>query len=202
MGCLALLQKVRFFVTTAATTSNSNTRTGLAQAAVQDAEAVSLFPAEMFETGSTFPVSPSGVASRLASLVLSRPPPAVSEASPHAVSVLARIANDDALTPKALDLPIPEGEHDRAIERVVRLAGSKIAKYASEWTVGTTKDAFEAKFEEIVWMNTVIYAVGGWAGRALGEDEKHAFNGDFFLSVLIVRLWTRITDFCSVACIS
>lgn len=187
-GCPVSLLKVRLITASVMAIVDLNMRIGLAQAAVQDAEAVSLFPAEIFEAGGTFPASPSGVASRLASLVLSRSSPAVPEAGPHALSVLARIATDDALTPKALNLPIPEGEHDRAIERVVRLAGSKIAKYASEWTVGTTKDEFETKFEEIVWMNTVIYAVGGWAGRKQGEDEKFAFNGDFFLSVLISRL--------------
>lgn len=115
----------------------------------------------------------------MASLVLSSKPPQESSGL-HALAVLTKIANDPELSPKALQLPIPEGEKDTAIERVVRLAGSKIVKYASEWTVNTS---IEAKLEEVVWANSVVYAVGGWAGRTQGEDDKHEFNGDFFLYV-------------------
>ena len=122
-----------------------------------------------------------GITSRLASLVLSPKPSQAEGAGPHALSILGSIAKDPAFTPKALNLPIPDGEKDTAIERTVRLAGAKLVEYASQWTVGSTLEEIEAKFEEVAWMNSVIYAVGGWAGRKVSEDDKGEFNADFFL---------------------
>ena len=34
-------------------------------------------------------------------------------------------------------------------------------KYIKEWVVPADRKAIEAKFEEVMWMNTLVYAVGG-----------------------------------------
>ena len=80
-----------------------------------------------------------------------------------------------------MQLPVPEGEHESAVERVVRLGGEKLVGLTKAWKVRPTLQDLEAKVAEVVWANAVIYGVGGWAGRRMGEDEKAEFNGDFFL---------------------
>ena len=78
---------------------------------------------------------------------------------------------------------MPPDADENSVDRVVRLGGTKLVEYLTDWikTVSEGPEALRQKFEEVVWMNTVVYAVGGWAGRELGEDEKKEFNGDFFL---------------------
>lgn len=65
--------------------------------------------------------------------------------------------------------------------------GAKLVGYILEWTktVSAEPEVLKRKFEEVVWMNTVVYAVGGWAGRDEGDDEHKKFNGDFFAYVLL-----------------
>lgn len=46
-------------------------------------------------------------------------------------------------------------------------------------TVVPERAVIRRKFEELVWMNVIIYAVGGWAGREHMKGEKAAFNADF-----------------------
>lgn len=100
----------------------------------------------------------------------------------HALSILARIANDDAFSQSTLkfseDIFPKDGP---AIERLIRLAGPRLMEYVNEWTVAADKKAIEVKFVELVWMNTVMYAVGGWAGRKQSLHKKGDFNADFFL---------------------
>lgn len=85
-----------------------------------------------------------------------------------------------------IGLPVPGDEHEKAVDRVVRVSGEKLLKLAEEWTSSLVADSvtpqlLSEKFEEIVWMNTVIYAVGGLAGRKQSHDDKKVFNSDFFL---------------------
>ncbi|THG97402.1 hypothetical protein EW026_g4588 [Hermanssonia centrifuga] len=156
---------------------------GIAQAAGQEGDAIALFPAELFES----PQSVSSMTSRLASFALSAKPSKPTSESPHALTILGKIHNDISMAPDVIGLVAYEGignplEH---VERVVDSVGDKIKKYASEWTVSPTKEDLEAKLEEVIWMNTVIYAIGGYAGREQGHDEKKKFNGDFFLMHLV-----------------
>ncbi len=121
--------------------------------------------------------------SRLASFALSAKPSKPTSESPHALTILGKIHNDISMAPDVIGLVAYEGignplEH---VERVVDSVGDKIKKYASEWTVSPTAEDLEAKLEEGIWMNTVIYSIGGYAGREQGHDEKKKFNGDFFL---------------------
>lgn len=139
---------------------------GLAQAAAHPTELVSLYAPELFEVPeSPKPQNSSGV---------------------HALSILARIAKDDAFSQSTLqfseDLFPKDGP---AIERLIRLAGPRLMEYVNEWTVAADNKAIEAKFVELVWMNTLMYAVGGWAGRKQSLHQKEDFNADFFLSVPI-----------------
>ena len=151
---------------------------GIAQATGQGVEAASVFDSSLFETGLV-----SSITSQLASFVLTKPASHV-----HALAVLGQIAKDPDFAPSAIGLPVPHDEHESSVDRVVRVAGEKLLKLTKNWVAGLHPDAatltpqlLSKRFEEIVWMNTVIYAVGGWAGRKQGEDEKQAFNGDFFL---------------------
>ena len=163
---------------------------------MQGAEALSLFPDSLFEPKSTSGMSPpaspgGGLTSRFATLTsFIMPPKAPQEPAqvsfttpPHALSILFRVANDPYFSHKALKLPVPEGEHESALERTVRLGGEKLVSLAKVWTVKPDVQDLEAKLEEVVWVNTVIYGVGGWGGRRMGEDEKGEFNADFFLCV-------------------
>ena len=92
------------------------------------------------------------------------------------------MAKDPSFTPSKLSLPVPSGEKENSIDRVVRLGGSRLVEYLHEWFAGVSadRDVLKEKFEEIVWMNTLVYVVGGWAGRKEGGDEAKEFNGDFF----------------------
>lgn len=99
----------------------------------------------------------------------------------HALTVLARIAKDPELAVKVLGLA--GGNPAVAVEKVVEVATEKIAAHADAWmqTVLPQRTVIRRKFEELIWMNAVIYGVGGWAGRAQGKDTKGAFAADFFL---------------------
>ena len=138
-----------------------------------------MFPPSLFETGPL-----SSLTSQLPSLVITHIPLGSPRVS--AFSVLGWIAKDPAFSPKAIGVPVPEGESELTVDRVVRVAGEKLLKLAERWCASLTSEAgspelLSARFEEVAWMNTVIYAVGGWAGRNQGEDPKGAFNSDFFL---------------------
>lgn len=151
---------------------------GIAQTAIHAVEAEDLFSAEMFDVNTP---DSDGVASRLASLALTSQSQNQSSTGPHALTVLAKVANDPALSPSAIGIR-PSGPGGW-FEQYIKLAGPKIAEYASQWTVVATEQELAAKFEEIIWSNTIIYTVGGWAGRKLGGDVKGAFDADFFLLV-------------------
>ncbi|KAI0072623.1 hypothetical protein K474DRAFT_361298 [Panus rudis PR-1116 ss-1] len=156
---------------------------GLAEAAVQKAAPPALFPPSLFEFSAA--TSPS-LLSRVASLAVSSASASQAKAtSPHALAILARITTDDSFSPSALGLPVPDNEDETALARVARLRGDKLLELFNEWTVEPTQDDLVKKFEEVVWMNVLVYAVGGYAGRNQGKDEKKEFNGDFFLMHLI-----------------
>ncbi|GJE93600.1 questin oxidase family protein [Phanerochaete sordida] len=156
---------------------------GIAEAAVQASEADALFTPELFG------VLPAGTfASRFVSFIdRSSVPPSSPAGAVHALAVLAKIAKDPAFEPRNVGLPVPPDADEKSVDRVVRLGGTKLVGYLQSWfgTVAQDAPTLRAKFEEIAWMNTTIYAVGGWAGRELGEDEKKEFNGDFFLMHLV-----------------
>jgi hypothetical protein len=84
---------------------------------------------------------------------------------------MARMLKDPSMKIKK---PNPE---DKFIDDINKTHGDRILKYAEQWTLDTSNaDDMERKIEELVWMNTLIYGVGGYR-KATG------FKADFFLYV-------------------
>ncbi len=99
----------------------------------------------------------------------------------HAFTILARVLADDKFAPAAVGLPVPEGESQ--FGRVNGAQGDALAQLAAQWAAelqgpGATADAIAKKIEELAWMNTLIYGVGGWTGRENSPTKE--FNADFF----------------------
>jgi hypothetical protein len=129
---------------------------GLAQTAVQDTGLSQVIPPSWFNEPE------SGLVSRFSSAV------GFTDKSPtpdiHAFTILARVLADPALT------PLQSSEFEFYKETVVN-HGDDIVKYVNQWTLDGDLDK---KVEELLWLNVLIYAVGG-------SEEKGTFNPDFFL---------------------
>lgn len=161
LDCLAWLLKVGESCQRFSTIYLTGT-TGLAQTAVHPVDAEVVFTPKFFDTRTVTSGTPA--------------------ADIHALTVLSRVAKDEDFVSHRLGLPLPLEKTLESFDIVVGHADKKILKYAEEWnrTVVPDRDVLKRKYEELVWMNTVIYGVGGWAGRAQGEDKRGKFNGDFF----------------------
>lgn len=139
-----------------------------------------MFTPEFFGTSST-----PGLVSRLGSLAVSATSAFSSNAlSPdvHALSILAHVAKEPAFEAQNVGFPLPHEQLQNSANLVVDHAGPKLLEYIEQWTktVIPERDVLRRKFEEVVWMNTIIYGVGGWGGRKQGEDKQERFNADFF----------------------
>lgn len=145
---------------------------GIAEAAVHRIEAETLFTPEWFGWSDS---TVSSITSSLSSLVVSDGP--VKDV--YALTILGRLSKDPAFRPSVLGIPSQEGS---SLERVVEQGGAKLVSYITEWTKTASLDpeVLKRKFEEVAWMNTVVYAVGGWAGRDQSGDEYKRFSADFF----------------------
>ncbi|EKM48588.1 uncharacterized protein PHACADRAFT_266276 [Phanerochaete carnosa HHB-10118-sp] len=142
---------------------------GLAKCAVQSLDIEDVFAPEFFDVGSV-----DALASRLSSKAPS--------ADVHALTILSRIEKDTDFAPD--NFTFPDRRNLGSVYGVIlSQADGKLSKYCDEWskTVIPDRDVLKRKFEELVWMNTVVYGVGGWEGRALGEDSKGKFNADILL---------------------
>lgn len=139
------------------------------------ADPIQIFPDSLFPDTSF-----AALTAQLDSLVLSvtgNPVPNV-----HALEILERISKDSFYTPKALGLPPPPGVLSMWSDQIIAAGDGSLMKYVNEWAAELshpTPETLRTKFEEIVWMNTVIYGVGGWAGRRQSADEHEHFNADF-----------------------
>jgi hypothetical protein len=89
----------------------------------------------------------------------------------HVFTIMARMLKDPSMKIKK---PNPA---DNFMAEINKTHGDRILKYAEEWTLDTSdpKDV-ERKTEELIWMNTLIYGVGGW-------HKANGFKADFFLCV-------------------
>lgn len=94
---------------------------------------------------------------------------------------MSKIVQDPEFKPSVIGIPAPGGKGESSVDRVARVCEGKLVKFLEEWGATPDHESLEKKYQELVWMNVLIYAVGGWAGRNIGEDEKKEFNGDFFL---------------------
>jgi len=154
---------------------------GLAEACVQGPSAGNLFSPSLFETASSSIVpSISGVISQVASLTLFSEDKS-KKSSPHALAILARVAQDPDFKPSAIGIPAGDDEDESTVDRIARVRADKLNKILEEWAVVADHGDLQKKLEEVVWMNVLVYAVAGWGGRSQGEDEKKKFNADFFL---------------------
>ncbi|OCH85389.1 hypothetical protein OBBRIDRAFT_838993 [Obba rivulosa] len=160
---------------------------GLAQAAVHKAEVATFVPDALFQKAPTIPyvdsahASVSHITSLFPSLVLGKPPGKAgadqSTDGVHALTVVARILNDPVFAPESIGLPVPLFD---TLDLVARARGDLLASYAEEWTVdATSAEAIESKIEELIWVNVVLYGIGGWTGRK--SSDTGAFNADFLL---------------------
>lgn len=132
-----------------------------------------LLPASLFEPASLMPQ-----VSRL--LLSSAQGSGDTTTTPHAFSILGRILSDPAFTPAAIGLPLEEGvyaEFDLIVDKV----GDKLRAFSDEWVVEPTKESLEERTIEVIWMNTLIYTLSGYATRESGDDEKKKFRADFYL---------------------
>jgi len=154
---------------------------GLAEACVQSPQPPSLIPNAMFDPPAS--ATSSSFLARVASLTVSSSTKPEA-ASPHALTILARLAQDSELKPSALGLP-PKSEQENPFNIVVDKCGAKLLAVLDEWTVGTSIEELTKKMEELWWMNTVLYTVGGWWGRNQSDDEHKEFNADFPLMHLV-----------------
>lgn len=100
---------------------------------------------------------------------------------PHALEILARVANDPAFAPGAVG--ILESESGQILwERILESVGPKLFALVSEWSVnGEDKVEVYQKIAEVVWMNVVICGVAGWGGRHTSGLSDKKFTADFFL---------------------
>ena len=156
---------------------------GLAMACVQEDDMADMFPQSVFPwndersaNGLTHSVV-EGISVQLSSVGFNETYAA--ESGPHALEILARIANDASFTPKVLGIDDCKLGELR-MEQVLNKIGPKLFKLVSEWTVdGADQGEVYRKIEELIWMNVVIYGVAGWGGRHT-SPSKH-FNAEFFL---------------------
>lgn len=123
------------------------------------------------------------IASHLSALVLDVAPATTpSSASKtngvHAFDIVARMLKDDRLKRKPSKQPMMQFT-DTLTEH-----GSTISSYAEQWTVDLNRPGeVEHKMEEVVWLSSLAYGVGGLV--------PSGFRSDFFLCV------TSLSSACS-----
>lgn len=106
----------------------------------------------------------------------------------HTFTLLARMLSNPALAPGAA-CPIPPvlarfeaADGGFPLDSVLRNRGALIKKYASLWDVnGEDEEEVKEKIEELAWVVSLIYGVGGWRWSE-GRDGKAGgeFVADFF----------------------
>jgi hypothetical protein len=104
-------------------------------------------------------LSPGGI-----SASVDKRPPGV-----HLFTIMAQMLKDPNMKIKK--------PADGSITSISQSHGKRILEYAELWTLDTSdaKDV-EHKIEELIWMNTLIYGIGGWS-------KTGGFKADFFLYV-------------------
>ncbi|KIJ64277.1 hypothetical protein HYDPIDRAFT_167993 [Hydnomerulius pinastri MD-312] len=148
---------------------------GLALAAVHETCEKAFFPRSFFAAGTTTPVDEA--ASLLSSLVLNAKPLAAPKVSKtggvHAFDVMARMLKDDQFKPKeVIDFV---GQYNVTLAK----HAAEIRRYAEQWTVDLTNpNEIERKMEELLWVSSVLYAVGGF-------NETKGYTADFFLMHMV-----------------
>lgn len=105
----------------------------------------------------------------------SRQSPAAKSKGTHSFTLVARMLEDPALAPGVACAGAARGEgpYFETLENT----GALIQKYGAEWCVdGTDAESVREKVEELSWLITLLYGVGG-----LQPDK--AFHADFYTYV-------------------
>ena len=101
-------------------------------------------------------------------------------AGAHAFTIIARILADGKFSPASLGLT--QEQLESKFDLVNKQVGQNLSDLAAEWAAELEENAtltvIQKKIEELVWMNAIIYGVGGWVGREQSPHKK--FNADFF----------------------
>jgi hypothetical protein len=96
----------------------------------------------------------------------------------HAFTILARLAkNPNIQFTKEFDIGI-------MFEMAVSQFSGVLNEYADNWSSAidsSNPNIVESKIAELIWMNVVIYGIGGW-------KEGGDFNADFFLQAFHIFL--------------
>ncbi|KAI9463455.1 hypothetical protein HD554DRAFT_2175559 [Boletus coccyginus] len=160
---------------------------GLAMAAVHDVAARGSLSASLFTPSSTN--SADNIANHLWSFALDAPAttntPIVSKAGGvHAFDIVARILKDDRLNHRA---PGDSAELLNEYSPIVR-------EHAEQWTIDLDQPGeVERKMEELVWLSSLVYGVGGSTPNGFQSDFflMHMVTSSIFLPSLIAYLTPR-----------
>lgn len=159
---------------------NVYVRVGLAQTCVTDVETAPLFPAEFFRDPELVldHQSQGSFISKLASLTFISPPSVPKETSLSTLDIVARILADPRLeAQKVRDI-----NSTRAFDESVENVGKIIREHTRLWIVPTSSSnsmevnskIVKEKVEELQWLATILYGLGGYR-------EGRLFRTDFYL---------------------
>lgn len=151
---------------------------GLAMACVQADDMADMFPPLVLPWSGSgeSPQSVEGITTKLSSVGLCR---SADRSGPHALELLAKLANDPSFAPTAVGVQDSK-EGELPLESILQAAGPRFFEIVSEWTVNDADESeVYGKIEELIWTNVIIYGVAGWGGRQTSPDGR--FNADFFL---------------------
>ncbi|KAG2121596.1 hypothetical protein DEU56DRAFT_984296 [Suillus clintonianus] len=95
----------------------------------------------------------------------------------HALSILALVAKDERFE------HIKKSDEADMLTMIVSSHNEALRAFAEMWDFDVSnKEGVAKAVEELVWLNSIIYGVGGMTGK---RDTKKVFNADFFLMHLV-----------------
>ncbi|OCH85387.1 hypothetical protein OBBRIDRAFT_798234 [Obba rivulosa] len=166
----------------------------LAMTAIQHPEVPALVPPTLFQYAKA---ATTDAAHATVNLITSLMPSLVLETLPgkatappskgvHALTIVARILHDPQFTAEAIGLRTPEVGDDE-VSLVARTCGDTFASFTDAWSADwANPEVVESKIEELIWMNVVLYGVGGWGGRQ--ASKTGTFLADFPLMHLVTSV--------------
>ncbi|KAI0073345.1 hypothetical protein K474DRAFT_1603501 [Panus rudis PR-1116 ss-1] len=155
---------------------------GLAEACVDHINPTDLIPPSLFEAKDD-----ASLLSKFDNLTLSSTQEPKKTTSPHALTILGRILADPSFTPVAIGIPSGKGFYPD-LNLIVEKVGEKLRGFLEEWVTEPTKESLEEKTEELIWMNVLIYAAAGEAGKDRTDNNNGVFKADFFLMHLVTSV--------------
>ncbi|KAF8551785.1 hypothetical protein OG21DRAFT_1512319 [Imleria badia] len=164
---------------------------GLALAAVETLRVRGSFPASLFAPSLTNVVEHT--ANRLSSFALGAPGttslPNVSKmGGVHAFDIVARILKDDTFEHRDPTDPLDP------FSEILAEYSPTIKGHAEQWSVDLNQTGeVERKMEELVWLSSLIYGVGGLTPNGFKSDFflMHMVTSSLFLPSLIASLSAR-----------